>query len=98
MTPAANNFQPDMQVPPVPPMPNKSPMSAMGPMPQSAQPLPQQKLNPQPMKAKPNPGMPEPGKENEAQSIIRVLGERLMTLTRMEEKQHAKATSAANSK
>lgn len=95
VTPSSANFQPDMQALPFGQMPNKSVMAAAGPMPGvPAMPQPTSINGPTPLKpasmTKPKPlaGMAPAGSENEVQSIIRILGERAMALTRMEEKAH----------
>lgn len=92
VTPSSTNFQPDMQALPFGQMPNKKVMSAAGPM--APPPVPGVPNMPNPLKpvsmSKPKPlaGMAPAGSENEVQSIIRILGERAMALTRMEEKAH----------
>lgn len=95
-TPSATNFQPDMQVPPYPSMPQLNPVAGVAQalqQPQQPQPAPM----PQPQTSFQAPGLPNPAmvtspkppgqtkpkNPNKDQPILRVLAQTLQNLTKL---------------
>ena len=86
ISPSSNNFNPDLQVPPNPPMPNIKPMAQMGAMPQGAvgAATPQNNNIPGQVRVNPSLQAKAPKPPSEGEMITKVLMDRLQTLNQKE--------------
>jgi hypothetical protein len=83
-SPAAVGFQPDLQIPPMPPAPNRSPMANTAPLNTGAPSPATNPAIPQVKQPKPQPAINPEVYHNEGQQIIAALVKRLEAITKVE--------------